>query len=68
MLEVLDTIETITGKPLKKRLCSRRLGDPAFLVANSKEANNILGWYPKYPNLVDIVQHAWSFFQKREIK
>ncbi len=67
VLEVLDTVESVTGKPLRRNRCERRAGDPAFLVADSQKALKDLGWHPKYPNLTDMVKHAWSFTRKRQM-
>jgi UDP-glucose 4-epimerase len=66
VLEVLETIESVTGKVLRKRLCERRAGDPPFLVADSKKALKDLGWRPQYPDLMHIIQHAWNFLKKRQ--
>lgn len=63
--EVIDTVEMITGQEVKVEICSRRPGDPPSLVSNSDKARKILGWQPKYPNLADMVSHAWQWHQKR---
>jgi UDP-glucose 4-epimerase len=62
--EVITTIKNVTEKTLLLDYESRRLGDPAVLVANSDKAKSELGWSPRYANLNDIVAHAWAFEQR----
>jgi len=40
----------------------RRAGDSAHLVANSKQAQESLGWQPKYADLSTIIRHSWQSF------
>ncbi len=42
----------------------RRAGDPAFLVADPRRANQILGWTPRYSDIDSIVQSAWNWHVK----
>ena len=58
--EVLRAIEKVTAKKINKIEGPRRPGDPPWLVANSKKAENELGWKPQYPALETMVQHAWN--------
>jgi UDP-glucose 4-epimerase len=63
--EVIETTKEITGKDIKIVECDRRPGDPPILVGSSDKARNVLGWHPQYPNLDDIVAHAWQWHQQR---
>lgn len=62
-LDVIKTVEKITGQKVIYKVGPRRPGDPATLVASAKKAKEILGWTPKY-TLEDIVATAWAWEQK----
>ncbi len=57
--EVIDTARRVTGREIPQRLGSRRPGDPARLVADSRRITAELGWSPRYGDLEDILRHAW---------
>lgn len=57
--EVICTAEAVTGKKGTIIEGPRREGDPAILVSSSQKAQKELGWRPSYPNLEDIIEHAW---------
>jgi len=61
--EVVDAARKITGREIPFRICPRRAGDPAMLVANSDRIRRELGWTPKYQDLSEIVGSAWKWFQ-----
>ncbi|MBG1270704.1 GDP-mannose 4,6-dehydratase [Nostoc sp. WHI] len=63
--EVIETAKEITGKEIKIEERDRRPGDPPILVGSSDKATKILGWHPKYPNLNEIIAHAWQWHQQR---
>lgn len=65
VLEVIETVRDVTGREFKVNLSERRPGDPAKLVGGSKKAREVLGWQPKYSNIVDIVRHAWKWHENR---
>jgi len=62
--EVIDTAKAVTGIEFTVVEEARRPGDPAQLVANADKAGETLGWKPAYPELADMVRHAWAFMQK----
>jgi len=62
--EVLKTAENVTGKKIKSYKAARRPGDPARLVASSDKIQRELGWIPKYPELMTIIQTAWEWHKK----
>lgn len=57
--EVIDVARRVTGQPIPMTNGTRRVGDPAELVAEGAAAKRILNWRPKYGALEIIVQHAW---------
>ncbi|WP_280771361.1 UDP-glucose 4-epimerase GalE [Salipaludibacillus daqingensis] len=62
--QVIDTVEKVTGKDIKREVAPRRDGDPAKLVASSDKAKTILGWKPEYADLESIIETAWKWHQK----
>ncbi len=62
--EVIDTAERVTGRAVAVVNAPRRMGDPARLVADASWARSQLGWQPRYPDLVTIVEHAWHWEQQ----
>lgn len=66
--EVIETAKEVTGREIKIVEGSRRPGDVPVLVGSSDKAREILGWSPQYPDLPEIVAHAWQWHQKRHGK
>lgn len=54
--EVLDMVNKVNGEPINIIEKPRRAGDPAELIADSTQAQNLLGWVPQYDNLEEIVR------------
>ncbi|MBD2504195.1 UDP-glucose 4-epimerase GalE [Anabaena azotica] len=65
--EVIETAKQVTGKDIKIIERDRRPGDPPILVGSSDKARTQLTWQPQYPNLPEIITHAWQWHQKRHI-
>lgn len=59
--EVVETVEKVVGKPVKREIVPRRAGDPAILVASSDKIKKELGWKPAYDSLEKIVASAWKW-------
>ncbi|CCD13012.1 unnamed protein product [Trypanosoma congolense IL3000] len=59
--EVIDVARKITGYNIPVVECPRREGDPAYLVAASDRAREVLGWRPRYDTLEAIIKTAWEF-------
>lgn len=62
--EVIQTCERVTGRPIPAVERDRRPGDPPRLVAAADKARTDLGWIPRFPNLVTMVESAWSWHQR----
>lgn len=62
--EVIQKTEKITGLKVPVKIGQRRDGDPPRLVAQSKKAQKVLGWKPKYSDLENIIETAWQWHQK----
>jgi len=65
VLELVKAVERISGRSVPVRLGPRRPGDPPALVADAALAREILGFSPKYPELEDMVAHAWRWFEAK---
>lgn len=58
---VIDAARRVTGRNITVVDAPRREGDPARLVADSRLAQEKLGWKPRYADLETIIGHAWKF-------
>ena len=61
VLEVIRSVERVSGRTVPVRFADRRAGDPAILVAASGRIQEETGWKPEYTQLDDIVRTAWSW-------
>lgn len=59
VLEVLDRIEVVTGRPVPYRIGPRRAGDPAAVVADPGRIARQLGWQARH-DLTDMVASTWA--------
>ena len=62
--QVIDIARKVTGHPIPMTVQPPRAGDPPRLVASSHKIHSELGWKPKYPRLLPIVESAWAWHQK----
>jgi UDP-glucose 4-epimerase len=58
VMDVIRTVERVSGRQVPVRLTSRRAGDPAVLVAASDLLRRETGWLPRFDRLEVIVEHA----------
>jgi UDP-glucose 4-epimerase len=65
VLEVIESVRRITGRPIAVEECERRAGDPAVLVASSEKIKLELGWKPQFAELDQIIASAWEWHQRR---
>lgn len=59
--EVIAAAEKVTGRPVPHEFAERRPGDPAVLVASSRQARDELGWQPSMARMEDILASAWNW-------
>lgn len=59
VIEVVETAKDVTGVDIPTKVCPRRPGDPAVLVASSSRARSELGWTPRFFELQSIIRSAW---------
>lgn len=58
--EVIQAAEKVTEIPVNAVNGGRRQGDPPVLLADSQKAFQELGWKPQFPNLQEMISHAWK--------
>ncbi len=61
VLEVIRTVEEVTGLKVPVKHGPRRAGDPPALVAKADKIRAELGWAPKFDSLRAIVETAWRW-------
>jgi UDP-glucose 4-epimerase len=63
VLELLQTVQSVTGKKIDIKFGPRREGDSPALVADNNLAHSILGWTPRH-DLQSIIRTAWNWHSK----
>ena len=58
VLEVIASVERVTGRPVPYQIAARRPGDAAALVADPARIKARLGWSPEYTSLDSLVESA----------
>ena len=64
VLEVLDTVDRVTNRPIERRMEARRAGDPDALVADNGKILSTLAWRPQRDDLGQIVADALAWERK----
>jgi UDP-glucose 4-epimerase len=63
VLEVLHAYEKACGKKLPYKIMERRPGDIAECYADTKKAEEMLGWKAKY-DIQQMCEDSWNFTVK----
>jgi UDP-arabinose 4-epimerase len=63
VLEVLSSIERVTGRAVPVAIEPRRPGDPPAIVADPALARRLLGFAPGLSQIDTIIETAWRFYQ-----
>ena len=61
VLEVLDALDRVLGKPVPRREMPRRPGDPPLLVASNRALIETLEWNPRFADIETILTHALAW-------
>lgn len=61
ILEVIRSVEEISGRRVVAEYRGRRAGDPAVLVASGSKACDELGWKPRMSDMDSIIRTAWKW-------
>jgi UDP-arabinose 4-epimerase len=62
--EIVKRVENITTKKINAKVCSRRPGDPACLVADSSKIKQVLKWGTSHSEIDTILSTAWNWYLK----
>jgi UDP-glucose 4-epimerase len=67
VIELINAAKKVTGINIPTKVCPRRSGDPAVLVASSNLLKSELGWKPAYPEVEAIINSArrWTTLHPR---
>ena len=63
VLEVIQAAERITGRRVRRKLASRRPGDPPALVADPSHAQAVFQWRAEH-DLTEMISSAWKWMQR----
>jgi UDP-glucose-4-epimerase GalE len=61
VLEVISSVERVSGRRVPRVVSERRPGDPAVLFASNARARAELSWAPRLGDLDTIVETAWRW-------
>lgn len=64
VLEVIKTVEKVTGKKVNLKFGPRRQGDVPILLASSQKAESWLNWQREFSELEVIIETAWNWHRK----
>lgn len=64
VLDVLASVERVTGRSPARVIAERRPGDPPVLHASSARVRDELGWRPRFADLDTIVETAWRWHRE----
>jgi UDP-glucose 4-epimerase len=64
VLEVLDSVDRVTNRPIERRPAPRRAGDPPAVVADNARILETLDWRPARDDLDTIVADALAWERK----
>ena len=65
VLDVIRSVERVSGRAVPHRIAERRPGDPPRLVASSEKLRRETGWAPRFAGLDDIVATALAWREAR---
>lgn len=61
VLEVVEAIQRVGGRPVPRQDAPRRAGDPVSLIAAPGRASELLAWTPQRSSLDNIISSAWRW-------
>jgi UDP-glucose 4-epimerase len=65
-MEILQAVETVSGRKLDIQKKDRRWGDPDAIYADNTKAKELLGWEPKYVTPEAIIETAWKWHESHK--
>ena len=67
VLDIIESCERVVKKTIPYALDSRRVGDPARLVADSSAAIQKMRWKPKFSEIDQIIESAYKWHKSLNI-
>ena len=64
VLEVLDALDKVVGKPIRREMKQRRAGDPPLLISSNQALRQTLDWAARYADIETILTHALEWERK----
>jgi UDP-glucose 4-epimerase len=64
VLEVLDALDKVVGKPIRREMKPRRAGDPPLLISSNEALRKTLDWTARYADIETILTHALEWERK----
>ncbi len=64
VLEVIDAVQRVAGRPFAVRHAARRPGDITTMVADTSQIRRTLEWTPRHADLETIARHALAWEEK----
>lgn len=64
VLEVLDALDKVLGKPVRREMKGRRAGDPPLLISSNQALRQTLDWTARYADIETILTHALEWERK----
>lgn len=61
VLEIIRTVERVTGGRVNHSIGPKRAGDPPALLASSKKAETLIGWRKQHSSLEEIITTAYEW-------
>lgn len=61
VMDVIRSVEKVSGQKVSLHYGDRRPGDPPVLLASACKARTLLQWEPRIDNLDEIVATAWNW-------
>jgi UDP-glucose 4-epimerase len=68
VLELLDAVQSVSGRPLDIRARARRAGDVPVMIAAAERIKQTLAWTPRFDDIETIVTHALSWEEQLQKK
>lgn len=63
VLEIIKTVEEVSGRPVPYDLAPKREGDVPSAYADSAKAKAELNWTPQYDTIKSIIETAWAWHE-----
>ncbi len=67
VMEIIESVQKVTGQTLDVKVGPRRAGDAAKLVSGSTRAHEVLNWVPRRSQIDLMVSSAYEWAQKGDV-